>query len=238
MNDEPIAFDAYQELAESYASLVDTKPHNAYYERPATLSLLPDVAGFNVLDAACGPGVYSELLSDRGAQVFGVDASPNMIRLAEKRLSGRAKFQVADLQKPLDFLEDVTFDLVISPLGMDYVQDWSIPFMEFHRILRPGGYFVFSVQHPFSSFTYYGTENYFATERVGCDWKGFGEKPVYMPDIRRPLEDMLNPVIEAGFRLDKILEPKVTEELKEADPKHYEELSKQPVFLCIRARKK
>ncbi|WP_279387450.1 hypothetical protein [Rubrobacter taiwanensis] len=30
------------------------------YERPATLSLLPDVAGKRVLDAGCGPGVYSE----------------------------------------------------------------------------------------------------------------------------------------------------------------------------------
>jgi len=45
MNEKPISLDAYNTLAASYASLVDTKPHNAYYERPATLSLLPDVAG-------------------------------------------------------------------------------------------------------------------------------------------------------------------------------------------------
>ena len=32
---EPIALAAYDALAESYAALVDTKPHNAYYERPA-----------------------------------------------------------------------------------------------------------------------------------------------------------------------------------------------------------
>jgi hypothetical protein len=47
----------------------------------------------------------------------------------------------------------------------------------------------------------------------------------------------MNPLIEAGFRIDRILEPKVTEKLAETDPKHYEELSRQPCFLCIRAVK-
>jgi len=40
---KPIALEAYETLAERYAALVDTKPENAYYERPATPSLLPDV---------------------------------------------------------------------------------------------------------------------------------------------------------------------------------------------------
>ena len=69
MNDKPIALDAYETLAEAYASVVDTKPHNAYYERPATLSLLPDVKGKRILDAACGPGLYSEWLRSHGAEV-------------------------------------------------------------------------------------------------------------------------------------------------------------------------
>jgi hypothetical protein len=43
--------DAYEALAESYAARVDTKPHNAYCERPATLSLLPAIGGKRVLDA-------------------------------------------------------------------------------------------------------------------------------------------------------------------------------------------
>ena len=55
MSDKPIALDAYETLAEAYAAVVDTKPHNAYYERPATLSLLPEVRGKRVLDAGCGP---------------------------------------------------------------------------------------------------------------------------------------------------------------------------------------
>ncbi|HET91353.1 MAG TPA: class I SAM-dependent methyltransferase, partial [Chloroflexi bacterium] len=66
---EPIAQEAYNSMAEAYAARVDTKPHNAYYERPATLSLLPDIRGKRVLDAGCGPGVYAEWLAESGAEV-------------------------------------------------------------------------------------------------------------------------------------------------------------------------
>ncbi len=62
-----IAYDAYEKLAHAYAEMIDTKPHNAYLERPTTLSLLPDVEGKRVLDAGCGPGVYAEWLVERGA---------------------------------------------------------------------------------------------------------------------------------------------------------------------------
>jgi ubiquinone/menaquinone biosynthesis C-methylase UbiE len=62
MTDKPIALDAYETLAAAYAAVIDTKRHNAYYERPATLSLMPEVKGKRVLDAGCGTGVYSEWL--------------------------------------------------------------------------------------------------------------------------------------------------------------------------------
>ncbi|KVP25386.1 hypothetical protein WJ86_13600 [Burkholderia multivorans] len=56
---------AYAEFAQRYADIAPTKPHNALYERPATLALLGDVAGQTVLDAGCGPGICSELLARR-----------------------------------------------------------------------------------------------------------------------------------------------------------------------------
>src|SRR5918994_93887 len=155
MDDKPIALDAYELLAESYASVVDTKPHNAYYERPATLSLLPEVRGKRVLDAACGPGVYSEWLIARGAEVVAVDASPKMIELARRRLGETADVRQADLSKPLTFLDTESFDVVLSPLTMEYIEDWSSTFREFHRVLRPGGYFVLSVTHPFFAYNYF-----------------------------------------------------------------------------------
>ena len=72
---------AYEELAEKYDELIDHKPHNAYYDRPNTLALMPDVQGKTILDAACGPGKYAEVLQSTGAIVTGFDISPKMIDL-------------------------------------------------------------------------------------------------------------------------------------------------------------
>jgi SAM-dependent methyltransferase len=237
MNGKPIALDAYEMLAEAYAAGIDTKPHNAYYERPATLSLLPEVKGKRVLDAACGPGVYAEWLLAHGAEVVAVDASPKMVELAKQRLGATSDVRQADLSKPLTFLDSSSFDVVLSPLTMEYIEDWHSTFAEFYRVLRPGGYFILSVTHPFFDYVYYKSNNYFETELVGSEWRGFDPVRVHMPSFRRPLEATLNPLIETGFRCERILEPKPTEEFKRADPKDYEELSKQPCFLCIRARK-
>ena len=50
---------AYEQMAKKYDELIDHKPHNAYYDRPNTLQLIGDVAGKNILDAACGPGKWA-----------------------------------------------------------------------------------------------------------------------------------------------------------------------------------
>lgn len=236
MNRKPIALESYEALAEAYAARVDSKPHNAYYERPATLSLLPDVDGKRVLDAGCGPGVYTEWLVDRGAQVVAVDVSAKMVRFAKERLAGRAEVLQADLDQPLDLLEDRSFDLVLSALALDYVRDLSSTFQEFHRVLRQPGLFVFSVDHPFAEFMIHPTGSYFETELVDYEWTGFGT-PIRMPSYRRPLGALLNPLIEAGFSLERILEPTPTERFREEEPEDYEKLRRQPGFLCLRAAK-
>ena len=49
----------YDTIASRYAAEVDERPWNALYERPATLALLPNIGGKDVLDAGCGPGWYT-----------------------------------------------------------------------------------------------------------------------------------------------------------------------------------
>lgn len=237
MKEEPIALDAYEALAEPYAARVDTKPHNAYYERPATLSLLPSVEGKRVLDAGCGPGVYAEWLVNHGAKVVAFDVSPKMVRFAKARLGDRADVLRADLDRSLDFLQDGSFDLVLSALALDYVRDLGSAFRAFHRVLRRSGSFVLSVGHPFAEFMIHRTGSYFETELVDCEWTGFG-KPIRMPSYRRPLSALLNPLLKAGFVLDRILEPKPTERFREEAPEDYQKLSRQPGFLCVRATKR
>ena len=236
MNRKSIALDAYETLAESYAVRVDTAPHNAHYERPATLSLLPEVKGKRVLDAGCGPGVYAEWLVNHGAEVVAFDVSPKMVQFARERLGSRAKVIQADLCQPLDFLEDSSFDIVLSALALDYVKDWDETFQEFYKVLCEPGVLVFSVCHPFAEFILRGRGSYFETELVSCEWGGLSA-PVNVPSYRRPLGALIAPLLEAGFALERILEPIPTERFRQEAPQDYEELCRRPGFMCVRAAK-
>lgn len=177
-----------------------TKAHNALYEQPATLSLLPPIEGEKVLDAGCGPGVYSEWLVEHGAEVVGIKLSPKMVRLAEERLRGQARIVLADLGKPPDFLESELFDLVVSSLVLDSVEDWASTFGEFFRVLKAPGHFVFSVGHPFDEFfEHHPGGSYFDIEGVEYPFSSFGQ-PIIVPYYRRPLGAMIDALVDGASR--------------------------------------
>ena len=76
-------------------------PADTFYPLEYAYHLLGDVAGKTVLDYGCGLGDNSVLLASRGAKVIGVDISPELIELAEKRLelhhlAENAEFRVSD----------------------------------------------------------------------------------------------------------------------------------------------
>ena len=74
--------------------------------------------------------------------------------MATERLRGRAEVPLANLEEPLAWLGNESFDLVVSALAMDYVEDWGAPLSEFRRVLKPGGKLVFSVEHPAFRFVF------------------------------------------------------------------------------------
>lgn len=227
-DDDPIARDAYDELADEYAAEVEESPYNADLEFPATTDLIPDVAGKRVLDAGCGTGAYTGWLLDRGADVVGVDASEAMLAHARERVGDRADLRRADLAEPLDVADDA-FDGIVSALALGYVRDWEATFAEFARVLAPGGFLVFSVKHPFDEFPLAPDEDYFAVERRTKEWA------VDVPYYRRPLSAVIDPLLANGFRLDALVEPQPTDAFAEKWPERYEKESKRPVFLCVRA---
>ena len=234
-DDGPSVGDAYDELAEGYAADVRSNAYNAHLEFPATSSMIPDVDGQRVLDAGCGTGVYTEFLLDHGADVVGLDASEEMLAHARDAVGDRAELRQADLGEPLEF-EDDAFDRVVSALALGYVADWESLFAEFARVLRPGGFVVFSTGHPLDQFPLdeggepADAENYFEVERLTKEW----DVPVSY--YRRPFSAVVSPLLENGFRLDTVVEPQPTERFREQLPERYEKESRYPVFLCVRAR--
>lgn len=228
---------AYEEMAENYNRMIDHKPHNAYYDRPNTLGLIPEVKGKSILDAACGPGKYAEILISQGADITGFDISPRMVELAKQRNKQAGNFFVHNLTDPFEMLKNESFDIVLCALALHYVKDWDFTIKEFARVLKPGGQLVISIEHPFFEFNFFKATQYFATEPVKCTWTGFGD-PIEVNSYRRPLQACITPLTDNGFYIGKLIEPRPTEEFEKLDPKHYRELNEFPAFMCIRAIRK
>jgi len=223
----------WNDSAEWFTERVETKPHNAYYERPATMSLLPEVRGLKVLDAGCGPGVYTKFLVKNGAEVIAIDFSQKMLDYAKKSIGNKAHFLKADLSKKLDFFQSDIFDLIICPLVLDSIEQIDIPLEEFYRLLKLDGILIFSMGHPMHDFKYSLSNNYFLNEGFTIRWSS----GIDMTHFRRPLSYILNLLCKIGFILEKFIEPLPTKEFADYNLIDFEKLSKQPGFICIRVRK-
>jgi ubiquinone/menaquinone biosynthesis C-methylase UbiE len=117
-------------------------------EEPVVREALGEVAGLSVLDLGCGTGRHSIWLADGGATVTGIDFSEGMLEAARRKPgAGAVRFLVHDLHQPLPFAPG-SFDLVVSGLVLEHLQELDAFFREARRVLRPGGRAVVSAMHP------------------------------------------------------------------------------------------
>ena len=72
----------YQSVANEYDQTLEF-PYRKHVEIPTTCSLIGDVRLKHALDLACGTGCYTRYLRSKGAFVYGVDISAEMIRIAK-----------------------------------------------------------------------------------------------------------------------------------------------------------
>jgi ubiquinone/menaquinone biosynthesis C-methylase UbiE len=225
----------YDAMSAEYAVNSAESAYNAYYERPATISLLPDVADRRVLEVGCGPGILTAWLVDRGADVTAVDVSSGMLELARERVGSGAELLIADLAQPLSFAADDSFDLVVASLVLHYLEHWEPVLREFRRVLREDGAIVFSTHHPTLDWELHSPGDYFAVEQVSERWQmGAGEFEVTF--WRRPLTAMTGAIARAGFVIEQLVEPPPTGELRARDAGAYELIRTRPRFLFFRLK--
>jgi malonyl-CoA O-methyltransferase len=117
-------------------------------EEPVMRGAIGNPAGRNVLDLGCGTGRHALWLAEAGATVTAVDFSEGMLAEARRKpVAEHIRFIVHDLHERLP-LPDGTFDLVVSGLVLEHLQDLEAFFAEVHRVLRADGRAVVSAMHP------------------------------------------------------------------------------------------
>jgi len=120
-----------------------------YLNTPAFFELLPDVRGLSGLDIGCGEGHNTRLLAEKGASVTAIDISNVFVQYAtqeEERAPRHIDYRVASaVELPFG---DSTFDFAVAFMSLMDIPEADRVLAEAYRILKPGGFFQFSIEHP------------------------------------------------------------------------------------------
>jgi ubiquinone/menaquinone biosynthesis C-methylase UbiE len=196
---------------------------------PALLSLLPAPEELT-LDVGCGEGRLARTLKELGHRVVGVESSAALATAAREE---DPTFEVhvadaADMPLPNDH-----FDLAISSLSLMNMDDMPVVLSEIARVLRPGGYFCFSILHPINSWGDALGASYFQTVRYTEKLERDGAH-MTLHDTHRPLSDYFGALEDAGFLVARVLEPVPDDAYLAAHPAVVR-WRKRPGFLHVRA---
>lgn len=234
MEERPQNNSLYTDAAREYAAHSAENFYNARYERPAMLDVAGDSRGKSVLDAGCAGGEYVAHFLAQQARVTALDASRAMVDIVRERFGDAVDVHRHDLREPIVWLKDASMDLVLSSLTLHYLRDWTVPLGEFRRILKRGGRFVMSTHHPAMVQPLLGDRSYFDTLLVRDTWRVGGiDREVHF--YHRPLQDIINAIVNAGFTIRRIVEPQLKERGADLPPEGFNKLSTSPWFLIVEA---
>jgi SAM-dependent methyltransferase len=236
--DNPDFFQEYSRMDRSLHGLAGAA------EWPSLRSLLPDLRGARILDLGCGFGWFSRWAREQGAQsVLGFDVSENMLKRAIEMTSDDAivyrKFDLEQTELP-----EAGFDLVFSSLALHYVENLGRVFRSVFRALVPGGWLIFSTEHPIytaprrpnwliqnDGHRIWPIDQYLAEGSRVTDWLTKGAIKQH-----RTIGTTVNLLVRSGFALTHLDEWGPADDQIAAHPE-WAEHRDRPMFLLVAARK-
>lgn len=243
------AIKRWDRYAETYSSVHSEQGdlHKEIFLNPALLSLMGTVKNKKVLDAGCGEGYFSRMLAKSEAAVTAVDYSEKMLEIAKERtpIDLRIDYRLGNCED-LFFLEDNSFDLIVSNMVIQDLANYEKAFQEMHRLLVDGGYFIFSILHPCFVTPESGWEKTKDGEKLHWNVDKYFYEGVYEQKLgdnekmllfHRTLTSYVNNVIKAGFTIEGLIEPKPSEEMLSKYPS-FEEDFRSADFIVFKLRKK
>ena len=183
----PAAYDRYlgpmffQPYAEDIAARLDVTPNSS------------------VLELACGTGIVTRVLRDRlpaKVRLVATDLNEPMMQIAAAKFYGSDAVEWTQADATALPFADASFDAVVCQFGFMFFPDKPLSAREAHRVLRPGGVFLFNVwdsleQNPLGKIAHETVATFFEKDPPAFYQVPFGYHD--RGEIQRLLE-------EAGFR--------------------------------------
>lgn len=178
------------------------------------LQLLGEVAGRDVLELGCGGAEWSISLAKRGARCTGLDNSERQLshaRVAIDEAGVDVRLVHASAEgAPFD---DASFDLVFCDHGAFSFTAPEVTIPIAARLLRPGGVLAFSVAHPLYEVCWDYGENRLSLElqRPYFEIGAVDDPADDFVSHLRPVSTYVALLLESGFVIEKMLEPRPSE---------------------------
>ena len=251
----------WSDVAEWYDQLVGEE--GSEYQRhvvfPGVLRLLKIQPGETALDVACGQGVFSRILHERGAKVTGVDAALELIKIARQRNEGLKaekaplpEYLVGDAKK-LNFLPTERFNAATCLLAIQNIETLPPVFEGIAKAMTPQGRLVLVMMHPCFRGPKYTSWGWDEAERVQYRrvdrYLMPRKEPIfthpgkktgqYTWTFHRPIEMYIRAMRNAGLLVDAIEEWASHKSSTSGPRAGAENMARKeiPMFLAIRALK-
>ncbi len=170
----------------------------------------------DVLDVGAGEGQIARLARVGGAtRAIGVDPTWNQVLEADRRGGGAAYARADAAGLPF---ADASFDAVVACLVFEHIRAVDQALAEVGRVLRPGGRFLFFLNHPLLQTPSSGwiddqildpPEQYWRIGPYLVEDESLQEveKGIFIPFVHRPLSRYVNAMAAAGLVLRHMAEP-------------------------------
>jgi SAM-dependent methyltransferase len=235
--DEPEFFAKYSKMRRSIGGLDSAGEWHAFR------ALLPDLRNKRLLDLGCGYGWHCRYARQQHAQsVVGVDLSERMLARAKAMMDDPGIEYRRSAIEEIEFHED-QFDVVVSSLALHYVERFDLVCQKVRHCLITGGAFVLSVEHPM--FTALAAQQWCCGptgERLHWPVDDYQQESPrhtqWLADdvvkYHRTVATYVNTLIDSGFRISRLSEPKPPPEMLIEEPGLKDDC-RRPTFLLIAA---
>ncbi|PWU69211.1 class I SAM-dependent methyltransferase [Gracilibacillus dipsosauri] len=237
--DDPKFFSAYEQMPRSVNGLKGAGEWHILKE------LIPELKGKIVLDLGCGFGWHCRYAREQQASsVIGVDISENMLQKAREMTNDPL---ISYLKIPIEDINfsNSEFDVVISSLAFHYIKSFKLTCKKVYDCLKPGGRFVFSVEHPI--FTSRNVQDWIYDEKGNrLHWpvdnyqiEGIRETIFLDENVtkyHRTISTYINNLIDTGFMIKAVKESVPSNEMLKSIPEMKDE-TRRPMFLMVSVEK-